>query len=1632
MARVPPFYGSTKKIVEKQLIEGDRLYLIAESLAKDFSLFPPAQTADIHIPGLLSQAEINRLNEHLLDLDTDAYIEAVVENANDQTRTPAPKIIEQLGKVLEDYSDGPFYQAYVKMDFGDGSSRVVGFVAQDRSKNLGSWGPSHHLQAATFAERCSKRSVPMVTFMDTPGADAKEEANADNQAHSISRLIAEMSNIDVPSVGVIYGLGYSGGAIPLAASNMILSLRDGVFSTIQPNGLANIARRLNLSWQECAKYVGVSPAQLHAQGNIDGIVDYSPVDSIEKLENLRLAIVGSILSVEQRTREFVAENPYIMDHYRQSLGRYLNPSPQLQAMQSSASLKLTKNPTEYLNVFGVAYRYLRYLQVRKRIKATSTQQYGRLADQELPKGELNVRADRERRQTFLKWLQDPDRVVYDDGLSKAWRNYNEKRQSLHDERGRFAQLIFGEPKQNYEEARSNLLSTVGIFLYNRWKAESVGNLRSLREYLHNHEDTRQVLKIADIQDPRGLIAAIKNDPGMADMLSDRFSYEGKKLLTAEDLTDRTDVFLGKLLTSELNLAMTGPAMMEMPGKNDIQSNRTLLNQRFAQYIPSPQGSGRPVALSDMTILDVLLDEELRGDFILECENLLLFDSVYDQVIANLDSIAEEAKRDQALSQDSLAQLIETTLKLAASGLTIGAVSGGSQLSSDQLRTQIEDWYLRIRRMSKGGEFFRQVEEWKKTSFPHLADALFVVVTYMFEELLRAHIASQRDNKQYDGRIAPKNIGRRKDFWNRLDMAYNDLLMQNVLRRCRNQSSFGYEDIIERYFDEFEPRFDDLLSSDPCSFPGFRVSIEGALNRGLPPCGIVAGYGTLKGEGLERQRVGVLVSNVAFQAGAFDMASAEKFCRLLVECAEQHLPVICFISSGGMQTKEGAGALFSMAAVNDRITRFVRDHDLPIIVFGFGDCTGGAQASFVTHPLVQTYYFSGTSMPFAGQLVVPSNLPLKAILSNYLSTTEGAMQGLVKHPFFDALDSDLRAIDPAIPAAQEEVESAIGRVLSGGFVDQRPVVVAHRPVYTDKDLIRPVKKVLIHARGCTAAKLIRIAQKNDIQVVLVQSDPDMESAAVDQLREQDTVVCIGGNTPDESYLNAMSVLNVAENEGVDSLHPGIGFLSENAAFAELVRSHGINFIGPSVNSMETMGNKSNAINTALRLDVPVVPGSHGIMTNPERAAEVAEEIGYPVLIKAVHGGGGKGIQVVESGSEFVELFHRVTAEARSAFGNGDVYLEKYVTSLRHIEAQLLRDTHGNTHVLGIRDCSVQRDKQKVIEESGSTMLPANLLETVRRSTAAIAQEVGYVGAGTVEFIYDLKSDAVYFMEMNTRLQVEHPVTEWTSGVDIVGQQFKVASGESIADLQIGDNGYSIEARVNAERIQQGADGDLSFRPHPGQIHDCEFPEEEGVEIIATAAPGKFVSPYYDSMVAQIIVHAEDRDAAADKLSAYLERVKISGICTNIPLLRKILADDVFRKGVYDTNYLPELLARMDITSLIAEIEASSGGVDTGINAESIQIDDSDELKVLAPATAIFYSTPSPSEPEYVSVGDRIDLQHTMCQLEAMKIFTPLTLSDFNAEAMLYDDTKQYEVTRVNMSNGQQVNVGDLLFVVKPVE
>lgn len=1623
---------------------GDELYLTSESVAEDFSRFPQKETESA-LKGVLHPWQIERQLELLRVMDVDSYIEAVIQPVEDPSRPGARAIIRALGgDLIDEVDQGPFYSVILEMDFG-GSLRKIGLITQDRNFSNGQWMPEHHELAAKKVSEYSMRSLPIVTFMDTIGADAGEMANKNNQAHSISRLIAEFCNVDVPTVGIIIGQGYSGGAIPLAASNILLCLRTGVFNTIHPKGLASINQRYNLSWQECAKFVGVSPSELYKQGNIDGIVDYEPGEDAN-IGNLRDAIVSSILSVEDNAREFVSKSPEIITHYQRNVNRYLNISDTLAAVHASSSLKFSSSPTEYPSIFGVTYRYQRYLGLRKRIKSTTTTQYGRLSVKEVPKGQMAERAKRERRSEFLGWLQDPDRVLYDDLLNKSWKNYLDKKTEVDDERGRIAQFIFGEPKKNYEDAKKELCLNYGLHLYNRWKGGAQDNLEALIDYLQNYQVTRFLLKSGDVKDIRGLLGAMAEaqSPFIAHV-KDRFSYEGKKLFDTDYLSQKSDAFIFGEVITEFNLILEGPSLYDPQllldenisgltrelgeaanaDRSNIQINRRLLEETLWTHIERRKNRVGSPDDSEMTLLDVILDDGIRDDFVVQSQSLLVFGDLYDSLIANLVEVARQAHESKILEKGVIKDLISDVLKKCAARPVF------SGLAPEILAQQFADWIEYFAGTSRGSSFLKSVEEWKKIVYPDKSDTLFVIVSFIFEKLLPEYYQSEAGTKKYEGRVNPIRIGRRKDFWNRLTIAYQDLLIQEVLAKEKSKKSTTVSALVKRFFDEFEEMNETMMTADPVNFPTLRPSIESALKKGVTPCGTITGIGNFKISEENTVRVGAVISNLDFQVGCMDMAGCEKICKLLVECSRQRFPVICFISSGGMQTKEGPSVLFSMPVLNDRFTRFIRDNDLPVIVFGFGDCTGGAQASFVTHPLAQTYYFSGTDMPFAGQKVVESNLPSTSTLSNYLSLTPGAMQGLVKHPFSEDLDRELRNVDPAIPLPTETVEEVVDRIMAGTLT----AAGVQRLEYPEvKEVVREVKKTLIHARGCTAVKLVRKAQEMGLEIVLVQSDPDMDSVPADMVSvsQKDRVVCIGGNTSDESYLNALSVLRIAEDEGVDSLHPGIGFLSEDPNFAKLCLDHGINFIGPMVSSMETMGNKSNAISTTISIGVPVVPGSHGIVNTSERAAEVADQIGYPVLIKAVHGGGGKGIQVVNRPEQIHGLFHQVTAEAKNAFGNGDIYLEKFVVSLRHIEVQILRDTLGNTKILGIRDCSVQRNNQKLMEESGSTILPGELKKAVLKYAEKITDAVDYHGAGTVEFIYDVRNESVYFMEMNTRLQVEHPVTEVVTGIDIVKAQFDIASGRSIKDMAIKETGYALEVRVNAEKAVVDADGRISFQPTPGEITRCELPEEPHLQHISMAAEGKIVSPFYDSLIIQIICWGSDRIDAINRMRAYLNKVTIHGICTNIALIKKILGDEQFVNGEYDTDYLPRFLARIDAAELISEIEEASGIVEMSVDLESLKIEGSNEIKVVSPSTAVFYLTPSPSEPEYIAVGDLLDTEQILCQLEAMKMFTPMSLSSFSsAGEELYPSNQQYRMMRINIATGQQVNEGDLLFVIEPV-
>ena len=436
------------------------------------------------------------------------------------------------------------------------------------------------------------------------------------------------------------------------------------------------------------------------------------------------------------------------------------------------------------------------------------------------------------------------------------------------------------------------------------------------------------------------------------------------------------------------------------------------------------------------------------------------------------------------------------------------------------------------------------------------------------------------------------------------------------------------------------------------------------------------------------------------------------------------------------------------------------------------------------------------------------------------------------------------------------------------------------------------KVLIANRGEIALRIIRVCRDLGIKSVAVYSEADRDSLHV---KFADEAVCIGPAPSKESYLHIPRLISAAEITNADAIHPGYGFLAENAQFAEICGSQGLKFIGPSPEAITAMGDKALAKDTMKKAGVPVVPGSDGVIKDPKEGLEIANVIGFPVMIKASAGGGGKGMRIVRDASEFDKMFQMASNEASSAFNNSDVYIEKFVDEPRHIEIQVFGDQHGNVVHLNERDCTVQRRHQKLIEESPSPFVDAVMREKMGAAAVKGAKGVKYEGAGTIEFIVD-KDKNFYFMEMNTRIQVEHPVTEEVTGLDLIRLQLQIAVGERIRKKEFKAKGHAIECRINAE------DPDHDFRPSPGEIKSFHLPGGYGVRCDTHCYAGYRIPPFYDSLMAKLIVFAPTRDEALNKMSSALEEFTVEGVHTTIPFHRRVMRNPVFRSGMYDTSFI----------------------------------------------------------------------------------------------------------------------------------
>lgn len=450
----------------------------------------------------------------------------------------------------------------------------------------------------------------------------------------------------------------------------------------------------------------------------------------------------------------------------------------------------------------------------------------------------------------------------------------------------------------------------------------------------------------------------------------------------------------------------------------------------------------------------------------------------------------------------------------------------------------------------------------------------------------------------------------------------------------------------------------------------------------------------------------------------------------------------------------------------------------------------------------------------------------------------------------------------------------------------------------------MKKILIANRGEIALRIIRACKELGIKTVAVYSEADADSLHV---RFADEVVCIGPGPSRESYLNIPRIISAAEVTNAEAIHPGYGFLAENAHFAEICASCNIKFIGPSPEMIMAMGDKALAKETMRKAGVPTVPGSEGLLKDAKEARSIAEEIGYPVMVKATAGGGGRGMRVVREANEIENAFNQAQTEAQAAFGNPSLYMEKYFEHPRHIEIQLLGDMHGNVHSLGERECSIQRKHQKLVEESPSPAITPEIRQRMSEAAVRGAASVNYVNAGTIEFLY--QDGEFYFMEMNTRIQVEHPVTETVFGLDLVKEQIRVARGERLEHINpnFKMRGYAIECRINAE------DSEHDFRPSPGKITAFHVPGGPGVRVDTHAYAGYVIPPFYDSLIAKLITRGRTRAEAIERMERALEEFLVEGIQTTIPFHRKVMADPDFQSGHFDTKYVEHFFKKLKLAT-----------------------------------------------------------------------------------------------------------------------
>lgn len=1434
---------------------------------------------------------------------------APTEGPGLEVRLSAKDIFNELNtKIISFFESGPLFVAHCILFSPKDSStyRELGFIGQNHKKARGIFQPEHHHKTIEYLRLFENLNIPVITFMDTPGADAGAIANSKLQSHSISACISQFAKIRVPIVGIIAGAGNSGGAIPYATADRVLCFEDAYMSTIHPAALADIVRRLGFTKEQCAKFVRISSYQLCIDGIVDAIIKINGISGNENMDNLEYAIFDAVEDIEQG---------YIKRHNIIDLKTLKNAYPHYLANH------LTNSKTGKIhNIFST------YLQ----------REYEKESSDPLTFIEYSRKVERSiRLRTRLKFT-----------TASYWHNQSD----TIDQNKKY----ISAPSTDADEEDT----TAGEYI------EKLGTIKisflpeEFQKAIHREFGSHRIRNVFEFRLKEKKSKRRKH----------RIAYEYILFLISAH-KNKTPDFL-KYFIQHISKNYDFPIEFIETSDKDPQDLKELIDYIYPQLI-------------------------------YHSDQMIKLFKIIKYCFDNINKIIPSIKREHEFSKSDAEKLLKANIE------------NDPEVFQKWIFRNAKHHIIAVNNILKG----------MKRQYPRIPIELFNVM----EAILTTNIPSLYQSK-YKAKITPKNTS--EDYWIKLDRAYKDTIISNILDRVKKEKKHIIVDDILQFFSGFSELDRDIVSINPTNFPEFSRSIIKSL-KGKYYNALISGTAYFKDKQDQSIKVGLIISNSTFQAGSTDMASGEKFARAFSYFGQNNLPVIMFISSGGMQTKEGTGSLFTMSIANDAINKYLEYADLPVICFPFRDCTGGAQASFVTHPDIHTFYLSGTELPFAGARVVPEPLPYPCRLSNYLVAVDDAMSGLVKNPFDSFIDSEfIKLGDPELKIPTLSIQEVISKILI------KQIKKLHeKPITAQVPTLKPKKlqftKVMIPNRGDVAINLIKKLRRKGITPILGHSRSDRFSLAYTQASIYGHTVELGPGPVSQSYLKKFNIIQAAKTFGAEAIHPGIGFLAENHDFSKLCNDNQLVFIGPSPDSIRLMGDKAMAREIMVNNNIPVVPGSDGTVNDLENAKKVSSRIKYPVMLKAAYGGGGRGMRMVFSEDELETSFNEAFYEAKSSFGAGDIYIEKLIQKPRHIEVQVLADMEGNTLILGERDCTVQRNHQKLIEESPSPVLPQDLREKVFEYARKAVGASNYHNAGTVEFIMDIENNDIYFMEMNTRLQVEYAVSEMVTDQDIISHQINIAQGNAlpISQKDINFNGYAIEVRINAESINK----DGSITPRTGIIEDVRFPDHNWLRIDTYIYPGCRISPYYDSMIAKIIVWGEDRKQGIQRMIEVLNQTVIKGVPTNIPLQKLILKNNIFQSGEYSTAFLKELLENENISELYQDTEKEQQEAQNLFSSENINIPDSNMVKVLANIDGVFYRSSNPKANPFIEIGDIIDTGTTICLLESMKKYYPIKLELFThspSDDPVYP-AKRYKVIQFLVEDASEVEKGQAVIIIQPI-